>query len=396
MDSNNPPNTTGAIPAEFFEQVKEVLDHFYDLSFLQSHPLVLPHSGQSLQGQALRVELTSAIEALNPGSHIPFLSRESRAYQILQLRYIQKMSVEEIAYTLRISVRQAYRDLRASEENLSVALWERGKKEPPDSNSVIDASSLDVELSRIQPTLQATDINEVVKNACSRLKVLAQEQGKPICVHYLESAWSIYVDARVANQVLLSVFSYALRRAMPETDIEVTLSKDPLFIIRVRYQAAPDHCQRAFLDDFIMQLLYKLKWEIEIETPGKNLNEIRVRIASSRKKVLIVDDNEGLVELMSRYLTDQDFDVYSALQSTDCMELTQKIQPDYIILDIMMPDIDGWDLLQRLRLHPKTAKTRIVVCSVINEPELAKSLGASAFLPKPVKQSELRTLLQAL
>jgi CheY-like chemotaxis protein len=55
----------------------------------------------------------------------------------------------------------------------------------------------------------------------------------------------------------------------------------------------------------------------------------------------------------------------------------------------MMPEMDGWELLQRLRSHPSTAAIPVIICSVFNDPELAYSLGASTILTKPVKQTDL-------
>jgi CheY-like chemotaxis protein len=59
----------------------------------------------------------------------------------------------------------------------------------------------------------------------------------------------------------------------------------------------------------------------------------------------------------------------------------------------MMPEMDGWELLQRLRTAPQTAATPVIICSVFNDPELAYSLGASLFLPKPVKRDEVLAAL---
>jgi CheY-like chemotaxis protein len=62
----------------------------------------------------------------------------------------------------------------------------------------------------------------------------------------------------------------------------------------------------------------------------------------------------------------------------------------------MMPEMDGWELLQRLRNHPQTADIPVVICSVINNPDLAYSLGASLFLPKPVSRDDVLEALRQL
>jgi hypothetical protein len=59
-------------------------------------------------------------------------------------------------------------------------------------------------------------------------------------------------------------------------------------------------------------------------------------------------------------------------------------QPDVITLDVMMPNMDGWQVLRALAQNPATAKIPVVVCSVLREPEVALSLGARAYLKKPI------------
>jgi CheY-like chemotaxis protein len=62
----------------------------------------------------------------------------------------------------------------------------------------------------------------------------------------------------------------------------------------------------------------------------------------------------------------------------------------------MMPGIDGWEVLQRLRNMPETAQIPVVICSIFNDPKLAYSLGATALLTKPVKREELFEILRSL
>ena len=67
--------------------------------------------------------------------------------------------------------------------------------------------------------------------------------------------------------------------------------------------------------------------------------------------------------------------------------------PDAIVLDVMMRDVDGWELLQTLRSRPELAQVPIIVCSVLNEPTLALALGATAYLRKPIAADVLLAAL---
>jgi len=62
----------------------------------------------------------------------------------------------------------------------------------------------------------------------------------------------------------------------------------------------------------------------------------------------------------------------------------------------MIPGMDGWEVLQRLRNGPQSAEIPVIMCSVLDSPELAYSLGASLFLPKPVSRDDVLSALSQL
>jgi CheY-like chemotaxis protein len=78
------------------------------------------------------------------------------------------------------------------------------------------------------------------------------------------------------------------------------------------------------------------------------------------------------------------------------VELVQQLQPYAVIIDLMMPEIDGWDLLQTLLNNPKIADIPIIVCSVLKQKDLALSIGATAYLPKPISEQSLLAVLENL
>jgi CheY-like chemotaxis protein len=108
---------------------------------------------------------------------------------------------------------------------------------------------------------------------------------------------------------------------------------------------------------------------------------------------LVIDDQAGLSELIQRYAADRALEVLAASDALTGLKLAREIRPGAILLDLMMPGMDGWELLQRLRTTPDTADLPVVICSVINDPELAYSLGASYFLAKPITREALMVAL---
>ena len=116
----------------------------------------------------------------------------------------------------------------------------------------------------------------------------------------------------------------------------------------------------------------------------------------SRAPVLVIDDDPAALELMTRYLEREGFPVRTTLDGETGLRLAAELQPCSILLDILMPCIDGWALLSRLKADPALAGIPVVVVSFVNERGLGYSLGASAYLTKPVEWDRLKEALDRI
>ncbi|MEO8606770.1 MAG: response regulator [Chloroflexota bacterium] len=106
--------------------------------------------------------------------------------------------------------------------------------------------------------------------------------------------------------------------------------------------------------------------------------------------------NDDILELVQRYLRFNHFEVITAKTSQQAVEIVDAVRPSAIILDLMMPDRDGWDLLQYFSHQPLTQSTPIIICSILRQKELALSLGAAVFIEKPISEQDLVAVLQKL
>jgi twitching motility two-component system response regulator PilH len=109
--------------------------------------------------------------------------------------------------------------------------------------------------------------------------------------------------------------------------------------------------------------------------------------------VLVVDDNEDMARFYRGATVGTRYHIVHLTQGRGLFETIEATTPDVVVLDIMLPDIDGWRLLMRLHQDPATRPIPVVVCSVVREEELALSLGAALYLSKPVRPREF---IQAL
>jgi CheY-like chemotaxis protein len=117
---------------------------------------------------------------------------------------------------------------------------------------------------------------------------------------------------------------------------------------------------------------------------------------SGSQVVLVVEDDADVCEVVKLSLESAGYQVVTAGDGKTGLAHARQLQPDAILLDIMMSEQDGWDALQSLRHHPGTQEIPIVVCTVLAESQLAYALGATAFLRKPLTRSALLETLGRL
>jgi signal transduction histidine kinase/DNA-binding response OmpR family regulator len=118
--------------------------------------------------------------------------------------------------------------------------------------------------------------------------------------------------------------------------------------------------------------------------------------AGSGPKVLVVDDDAGARELLYRILTKEGFEVECCGQAEEAVSRARDSQPDAILLDVLMPRMDGWAVLQALRRDPATADIPIIMQTLLDAEHVALSLGADGYLQKPLRKSGVLEALGAV
>jgi excisionase family DNA binding protein len=121
---------------------------------------------------------------------------------------------------------------------------------------------------------------------------------------------------------------------------------------------------------------------------------------AGKRKVLIVDDDMEIVELLVDVLTrDGRFEVRTATSGYDAGLMTQRFRPDVILLDYMLPDVNGNIVCRTIKKNPDFANTQIIIVSGVVNPEEIEDLlksGAAEFVKKPFNIAELVDKLGAL
>ena len=116
-------------------------------------------------------------------------------------------------------------------------------------------------------------------------------------------------------------------------------------------------------------------------------------LQSGNIRVLIVDDDPQIVRMLEEYLSaDERFEVRTASTGYDAGMVTHEFRPDVILLDYMLPDVNGSVVCDRIKSNPDLQETRIIIISgVVRQDEINGLLeaGADEFIPKPFRLNEL-------
>ncbi|MFI8913571.1 response regulator [Streptomyces sp. NPDC053513] len=110
-------------------------------------------------------------------------------------------------------------------------------------------------------------------------------------------------------------------------------------------------------------------------------------------RVLVVDDNKVIRQLIRVNLELEGFEVVTAADGAECLDVVHQVCPDVVTLDVVMPRLDGIKTAERLRADPRTSHLPVAIISACGEHEAG---GADAFLAKPFEPSELVRVVRQL
>jgi CheY-like chemotaxis protein len=385
---------------EFRKQVKDALEHLHDTAYLQVHPLVSQIAWpatpqQTTHAQRLRDLLKEAIESLRPQPGSPSEAPESRSYLALRYRYVQGMSMAETEDKLGISLRQLHRELRKGLDAVSALLGEMQGLEGGLAIAPAPVQELESELSQWQLDRQACHVQALVDDTLWMLNPLLEQRAVKLIPDLPADLPPVLVDATLMRQALSKALRLMAQNAGSPISLHASPHGERLDIVL--------HCPSYTLStageewQMVQLLVAQQGGSLATDTRPETGTQVILSLPrASQTRVLVVDDNQAIHQLFERYLAPHHYEVIHARSGPEALQLAAEAQPDLITLDVMMPSMDGWQVLRDLAQNPATQHIPVIVCSVLKEPELASSLGARAYLKKPVDRLELLATLARL
>ncbi|PKN99255.1 MAG: hypothetical protein CVU42_08355 [Chloroflexi bacterium HGW-Chloroflexi-4] len=384
----------------FNEVIKDVLDNIYDIASLETHPALfsvikIPNGWIGRKGEYVRQFMIDAIEQLRPPrKELSLTALEWRPYIILNKRYIEGMGSQELADLLAISQRQMRRDHHKALTAISEIVWALCyPNEKPESD--VDLNPIiEIHNEMIDPLETTRGVYGLLKNQFDQRRI--QVDFFPV-----EGFTPVITDRVILRQVLISLFNDILHNQTGNTlqihcdssVNHVVLEFSSIIDCNITdCDSAPDE---TIADEITAVNYWCERIHARVEEICANENSIRkvkrtLWLPHSDQKIMIViDDQEPVVNLFKRYLSQTDILVVGTSHPEDAISLARHLRPAVITLDVMMPQMDGWELLQLIKLDEMLKSIPVIICSAWDDPDLSRSLGAQIYLKKPVTQKML-------
>jgi len=400
---------------EFTAQLRQVLNHLYDYAYLQNHRFgewlsATPPTGSS-RSQLVRQAIIDAIEQLHPGTATSPRSAEARSYQILVQRYVEAQSPGVVSAELGITERQLYRDQKAAVAALASILWQSLPRESTEDSAQENdlatsfaqgANPLESEVNRIQHAgaRETLSFCDLVGEAIEVAQNLGESRGVPIDCSPAQQAIMIDTNRTLVRQALFQIVGDVFScHHLAEVRFDMTSdASDACLELSVSALAGHERDTAAFVITHIettRQILRPMEGRVAI-LPNDTDAIIELRLPLNHPTLLVIEDNQDAIQLVRRYLADQPYRIVGADSGEVGLTLAYEVDPAVILIDLMIPDRDGWELLQMLRADTEAPNAPVVVCSVLPQESLALALGASAYLRKPFTRQDLLDVLAAV
>ncbi|MGQ9681965.1 MAG: response regulator [Anaerolineae bacterium] len=406
-------------PLSLVRELRRVLRHLHDPIALRKTPLAEAlGTGQREQPTAhLRRMLSDAIEQLRPPDEAPPQSRPWRTYQVLYYRFCEQFTQQQVAMDMGLSIRHLRREETLAVQALADHLWRdptlRASWQVPDVTSAqrpwsaqppdAQTPSPEQELHWLQTSMarEAVDAALAVEAAMRLVQPLIVDAGATVKCHLGADLPSLLAQPTILRQALVSVLNSALQCAPGGM---VTISGEARsgeVLITVEAQDAtstrpPENLSNERLA-MVARLVSLCGGRLQ-DTTADSEASFWLQVAlptAAQTPVLVIDDNADTLRLLQRYLANSRFRFVGSTDPREALSLAEETMPGVIVLDVMLPHVDGWELLGRLHAHPRLHEVPILVCGILPEEQMALALGAVGLLRKPISRQAFLDALTA-
>ena len=304
-------------------------------------------------------------------------------------------------------------------------------------NDVLDLSK--IEAGRMDLYLEHFEVEQLLEDVVATVTPLVEKKSSRLVTHFEPNLGAMHADVTKVRQALFNLLSNAAKFTEAGT-ITLSARRDPgerlvfavadtgigilpekLESIFEEFSQAEDHTTRNYggtglglaISRRFAQMLggdislesvvgegstftLSLPASIEVAAGFEDAETENVQPSAATHPVLVVDDNADSRDVLRRTLEDDGHAVATAPGGEEGLALARKLSPSLILLDVMMPGMDGWAVLRRLKADPALQGIPVAMVTVVDDERMAFSLGASEYLTKPVDRGRLVEMASAL
>jgi signal transduction histidine kinase/DNA-binding response OmpR family regulator len=312
-------------------------------------------------------------------------------------------------------------------------------------NDVLDLAK--IESGKVDLYLESFDVSKMVKDVIDTLQPICEKNNNKMVVDYPDNIGLMRSDFTKVRQSLFNLLSNA-SKFTHNGEVKLTVRQDVFqektgevqkflhFVVQdTGIGMKPEHCKKLFQafsqadssttrkyggtglglaitqnfinmmgGEIIVESEYGVGSTFTLKLPqiarqiaikNEEFDESTATVSSIlinplyTKTVLVIDDNHHDRKFLHRYLTGEGYNVVMAINGKQGLQLAKEIVPDMITLDVMMPEMDGWETLVALKNDPFLLNIPVVMSSIIEDRHLAQTLGAVDYLAKPVDKERL-------
>ncbi len=395
--------------SQFIDSLREALLNLYNPLELKHNPLQALLENQNPDSSPdLKQVLINAVHELMPDSHTPYDTRAWKYYELLYYCFIDRLGQKEAAKTLLISLRTLQRLLPEAIEVLGEKLaaeyhltFPEGEAQPSQTlPGPEDVWNKETALLKSKDSATYIDIRKMLREIMQILQPISGVGESKVKIEIPEEAWLVMGQVTILRQAVLTAISCFDQQ---EPGLKITISseqKGEQGAIRIRGQSQsreiqdPSLSSKADIPAALTNLMNLLQGSAEIQRARSNELSILLTFPAQRQfKIMVVDDNADAIRLVEKYLASGIYTVCGVQDPEDVIPVLEKQQPALILMDVMLPNIDGWMLLGQIRRSPDFSKIPVIISTILPQEDLSLSLGADGFLRKPYTQQELLRIL---
>jgi len=330
----------------------------------------------------------------------------------------------------RVLINQANSRLTADENEYLEVVERNGKRLLLLINEILDLSK--IEAGKMELQSKNISIRSLMTDVVENIRQLARQKNITLDLIMPDEVIELETDENRLNQIMTNIIGNAVKftdkggvQVSVNTDSTVIhiqvkdtgigISKEMLPEIFKEFKQVDGSPSRSYEGTglglaIVNKLVSALHGEISVSsTPGEgsvftvslplkwkgqlekdDLQRLDVSIPfSSGKTILVVDDDPKIVHQISDSLEEAGYLIMATTSGTEALRLAQKHKPIAITLDIVMPDLDGWEVLQQLKTNPETTNIPVIIISISNEKQTGIALGAVGYITKPVNHQLL-------